>query len=201
MTHTVLLLLKYKYAILFPMACLEGAIVGLAAGFLVYNGTLHIVPTFIILLLGDFVPDTIYYFIGRMGDHEKIIIKYGEKFKFVKGGLGAVQNLWKVHPRKLIIFAKVTFGMSIPFLLSAGLFKIPYRRFISYTIPVTLIQCSIVLGLGYFLGKSYDVATNYIRYGYLFVSIIFIIIFIGYILFVRHYSKKEMEKIKKDGDL
>ncbi len=190
--------MKYKYLVLFPIAAAEGLVVSLAAGYLVYMGVLHIVPTYIILILGDFIPDTIYYYIGRLGDHKKIIEKYGGKMKFIKGGFGTIEHLWQTHPRKTMIFAKVTYGVSIPFLLSAGLFKVPYKKFISYTIPITLVQCSVVLALGYFLGKSYEIALGYIHYSYLFVSVIFIVIFASYIFFIKHYSKKQFERIEQD---
>ncbi len=168
------------------------------AGFLVYKGILHIIPTYIILLLGDFIPDTIYYYIGRLGDHKKIIEKYGHRIKFLKGGFGALEHLWRTHPRKTMIFAKVTYGVSMPFLLSAGLFKIPYRKFISYTLPITFIQCSIVLALGFFLGKSYELAVGYIHNAYLIISIIFAFIFAGYIFFIKYYSKKQFKQIEKE---
>ncbi len=200
MAETVLLLIKYKYLILFPIAAIEGLVVSLAAGFLVYTGVLNIVPTYIILVLGDFIPDTIYYYIGRLGDHKKMIEKYGEKIKFVKGGFKTIEHLWNNHPRKTMLFAKVTFGMSIPFLLSAGLFKIPYRKFISYTLPITFIQCGVVLSLGYFLGKSYEIAVGYIHFSYTIVSITFLIIFAGYIFFIKRYSKKKFEEIEKEEE-
>ncbi len=199
MAQLVLLLIKYKYLVLFPAAATEGLVVSLAAGFLVYMGYLHIIPTYVILILGDFLPDSMYYWIGRLGDHKKIIEKYGEKMKFIKGGFHTIEHLWNTHPRKTMIFAKVTFGASIPFLLSAGLFKVPYRKFITYTLPVTFVQCSIVLALGYFLGKSYELALNYIHYGYLIISVIFLIIFIGYIFSIKLYAKKQFEKIEKNG--
>ncbi len=198
MAELVLILIKYKYLILFPIAAVEGLVVSLAAGYLVYTGVLHIVPTYLILILGDFIPDTIYYCIGRLGNHADIIERYGGKFKFIKGGLDTVAHLWRTHPRKLMIFAKVTYGISIPFLLSAGICKVPYKKFITYTLPVSLFQCGVVLGLGYFLGKSYELAVGYIHYSYLIVSIIFLIIFVGYIYFIKYYSKKQFKKIEDE---
>jgi membrane protein DedA with SNARE-associated domain len=201
MSQTVLLLLQYKYLILFPLACVEGPIVSLAAGFLVYTKVLNPFIAYVVLVLGDFVPDTIIYFIGRLGDHKKIIQKYGEKIKMIKGGFRTVEHLWTHHPRKTTIFAKITFGMSLPFLLSAGLFRIPYKRFISYTLPVSFIQCATVLTIGYFVGKSYEIATSYLQYGYLIVSAVFLIILAIYIHLINRYSKIEIEKIKNEKDL
>ncbi len=108
MAETVLLLIKYKYLVLFPIAAIEGLVVSLAAGFLVYTGVLHMIPTYIILILGDFIPDSIYYSIGRLGNKEKILAKYGTKIKFIHGGFQTIEHLWKSHPRKTMLFAKVT---------------------------------------------------------------------------------------------
>ncbi len=185
----VLLLTKYGYFILFPLAAIEGPIVSLVVGFLIYLGYLKFLPAYAILLLGDLIPDTVYYYIGRFGNKRKIMEKYGSR-------LNLVEKLWREHGRKTMFFSKLAYGLSGLFLISAGLVKMPFRKFISYAFPVTLFQYGVIMTIGYFLGHSYQLAERYIQYAYIIVAVVFIIFIISYILITKYARKriKEMEQ-------
>lgn len=185
----VLLLTKYGYFILFPLAAIEGPIVSLVVGFLIYLGYLKFLPAYTILLLGDLIPDTVYYYIGRFGKRRKIMEKYGSR-------LNLIEKLWREHGRKTMFLSKLAYGLSIPFLISAGLVKMPYRKFISYAFPVTLFQYGVIMIIGYSLGHSYQIAERYIQYAYVIVAAILIVFIIGYVLVVKYARGriKEMEQ-------
>lgn len=185
----VLLLTKYGYFILFPLAAIEGPIVSLGVGFLIYLGYFQFLPAYAVLLLGDLIPDTVYYYIGRFGSKRKIIEKYGSH-------LNLIEKLWQEHGRKTMFLSKLSYGLSIPFLISAGLVKMPYKRFIFYAIPVTLFQYGVIMAIGYFLGHSYRLAERYIQYAYVIIAVILIIFIISYVLVVKYARRqiKEMEQ-------
>jgi len=82
MEQILTLLQTYGYIILIPLAAFEGQVVALVSGFLVYLGIFHIVPVFIIFILGDFVPDVAYYWIGRLGNKKNFLEKCRERQKF-----------------------------------------------------------------------------------------------------------------------
>ena len=169
MDYFVALLIKYKYIALFPVAAFEGPVVSLIVGFLVRLGYLEFIPAFCILILGDIIPDTIY---------------------------SLVEKLWKNHPKKTMFFSKVTYGLATPFLISAGLVKMPFKKFISYTIPITLFQFGTIMTIGYLLGHSYELATPYIKdatVGLIFVAIFIIAI---YSFFVK-YARKQISNMEE----
>ena len=185
----VLLLTKYGYFILFPLAAIEGPMVSLVVGFLIYLGYLKFLPAYAILLLGDLIPDTVYYYIGRFGNKRKIMEKYGSR-------LNLVEKLWREHGRKTMFFSKLAYGLSRLFLISAGLVNMPFRKFISYAFPVTLFQYGVIMTIGYFLGHSYQLAERYIQYAYVIVAAILILFIVCYILITKYARKriKEMEQ-------
>ncbi len=189
MESLILLLTKYGYFILFPLAAFEGPIISLAVGFLIYLGYFKFLTAYAILLLGDLIPDTIYYYIGRFGSKRKIMEKYGSR-------LNIIEKLWLEHGKKTMFFSKLAYTLSVPFLISAGLVKMPYRKFISYAFPVTLFQYGVLIALGYFLGHSYQIAERYIQYTYVIVAAILILFIISYILITKYARKriKEMEQ-------
>ncbi|HYV33785.1 MAG TPA: hypothetical protein VE973_02975, partial [Candidatus Limnocylindria bacterium] len=133
MHSALLLLLKYKYAVIFPLAAFEGPVVSLVVGFLVYSGVLNFWLALIILILGDIIPDTLFYFIGYFGQQSPFIQKHFLKADFFKNHFSLVKKLWQEHPAKTMFFGKLALGMALPFLVSAGIVKLPYKKFISLT--------------------------------------------------------------------
>ncbi|MCX6813212.1 MAG: hypothetical protein NTV77_01855 [Candidatus Azambacteria bacterium] len=196
MEYIVLLLTKYGYFILFPLAAIEGPIVSLVVGFLIYLGYLKFLPAYVILLLGDLIPDTIYYYIGRFGSERKFMEKYGPRLNLIK-------KLWQEHGRKTMFLSKLAYTLSVPFLISAGLVKMPYRKFISYAFPVTLFQYGVIMAIGYFLGHSYKLAEQYIEYAYMIVAAVLIIFIISYVFVVKYTRRqiKEMEQQERQEQI
>ncbi len=189
----LLLLTKYGYFILFPLAAIEGPIVSLVVGFLIYLGYLKFLPAYAILLLGDLIPDTVYYYIGRFGNRRKIMEKYGPR-------LNLIEKLWREHGKKTMFFSKLAYGLSGLFLISAGLVKMPFRKFISYAFPVTLFQYGVIMMIGYSLGHSYQIAERYIQYAYVIVAAILILFIISYILITK-YARKRIKEMEQEEQL
>lgn len=193
MENLVLLLTKYGYFILFPLAAFEGPMVSLVVGFLIYLGYLQFFPSYAILLLGDLIPDTIYYYIGRFGSKRKFMEKYGSR-------LNLMEKLWHEHGKKTMFLSKLAYGLSVPFLITAGLVKMPFKKFISYAFPVTLFQYGVIMTIGYYLGHSYKLAERYIEYAYIVVAAGLIIFVAGYI-FVIKYARYQIKKMEQQEQL
>ena len=73
----VLLLSHYGYAVLFPLAVIEGPAVSVLAGFAVSLGYLNGIAVFLVLLLGDVVGDALHYALGRWG-RKSFIERWGK---------------------------------------------------------------------------------------------------------------------------
>ncbi|MFH1990286.1 MAG: VTT domain-containing protein [Patescibacteria group bacterium] len=190
METAILLLTKYGYFILFPLAAFEGPIISLIAGFLVHLGYFSFLPVLIILVLGDVIPDVIYYYIGRFGSKRKIIEKYGSH-------LNLLEKLWREHGKKTMFFSKIAYGLSTPLLISAGLVKMPIRRFVSYTIPISITLYTVIITSGYYLGNSYQLAAKYINFAEIIIAVIFVI-FIAVYVFSAKYARRQIEKMKRE---
>ena len=104
-------------------------------GFLIYNHTLNFWPAFIILLIGDIIPDSIFYYIGYHGGKTGMVKKYVLDNELFKDHLNVIEKLWQEHPKKTMFFGKLAYGMALPFLISAGVVKMPYKKFITSAIP------------------------------------------------------------------
>ena len=191
------LLIQYRYLVLFPLAAIEGPIIALFAGFFVYLGYFQFVPAFLILILGDLIPDTIYYFIGRFGNKKRLIEKYSARSNLVSRNFNLIEKLWRDHGRKTMFFSKLAYGLSTPFLISAGLVNMPWKTFISYTLPITMIQYAAIMIIGFYLGHSYKLALSYIKDAGFFVAAALIIFVAGYIVLQR-YAYRAIVKMEEE---
>lgn len=168
--HFLAFLIQYKYQVIFPIAIAEGPIVTLVCGFLLSLGYLSLLPTLIIVFLGDIISDSVFFTIGRYGR------KAVEHIKFLHISEERLQKLEKhfeEHPKKTIAVTKMSYGVASIFLMAAGASRMAYKKFMSYIAPANIIKSSALLAIGYYFGKSYRYFGTYLQY-YALMLVIFL---------------------------
>lgn len=188
MPNFLLLLKAYRYVVLFPLAALEGPVVALASGFLISLGIFSVIPTFLIMLLGDVIPDSVYFYLGRVGNKAKLIQKY-----HINSGL---EHAWSNHPKKMLFFGKLAVGISVPILISAGVSKMSWKFFLKHVTWITAVKYAALIAVGYILGASFPKGEKYVSYGeFLFAGllVVFIVIYIA----TLRYAKREINELEQ----
>ena len=151
MEYVSQLIVAHPYYVLLPLAIFEGPIVSFVSGFLIAHGNLDAAPTIAILLLGDFVPDMVAYGIGRFGASRPWVKHYVERTG-AGNHFDRLKFVWTIHPIKTMALAKLAYGLSSPFLVSAGLVALPWRKFAVLALVVAVVQRISLLLLGSYLG-------------------------------------------------
>lgn len=192
-TPLLALLLAYRYWILFPLAFIEGPVVALAAGWFVSLGYLNIVPTFIILLFGDLAPDTLYFWIGHWVHKANFLQRYGPRVGITEHRLKGIEHLWHTHTFKSALLAKWAYGMSTPLLMSAGLARLPTKKFLPYVTFITAVQYAVMLAAGYYFGSSYLMISRYIQNAEWIVAGVVLLLLFAY-FFVSRYARRSLLK-------
>lgn len=190
-----------KYFLLFLAAFIEGPIVAFAAGFMTHLGYFSFWPAYIALILRDVFSDTAYYYIGRFGNPKSFVEKYGKYFKVTEGHLESLSHIWNRHAKKTMFFGKLAYGLSIPIVISAGMTKMNIKKFWSYAVPVTLIQYTVLMIAGYYLGASFGYLTGYFKYIGIIVTATLVVTILGFYVFnvmISRYAEKELEKEVSD---
>ncbi|MFA5272648.1 MAG: hypothetical protein WC353_00635 [Candidatus Peribacter sp.] len=185
----IALLLAYRYWILFPLALVEGPMVSIIAGLLVSQGIFALVPAYTIIFLGDSLPDTLYYIAGRLSHKGNFLKRYGHRFGITEHRLAALEYLWQHHTVKSVMISKWAYGLSTVLLLSAGLVRLPSRKYFSYVVPLAMAQSAALLALGYFFGSSYLVISKYIE-GVGWIVTAGIVVFLVMYFFASRYAKR-----------
>lgn len=159
------LLISYQYAILFPIAILEGPIIAVIAGFLVMTGQLEFLPVFLMLLAGEIVGDVLYYCIGRY-DGRKFVQRWGKYVGLNAARLVSVENHFREYPKRTLLFGKTQSWGSL-ILVAAGISRMPLALYAWVNLVASIPKTLLFMGLGYYFGKIFGVLTlkQYLNYG------------------------------------
>jgi membrane protein DedA with SNARE-associated domain len=189
------LMTQYGYAILFPVSILEGPIVATLAGFLVSLGKLDPFIVFGILLCGDIVGDTIYYFLGRVFRREKVP-RWLSFLGITEHNVHIFESYFKKHDWKIILLAK-TQAVGSVILFTAGFARMPYRKFILLNIAGSIPKIILFEGIGFYFGEAYHQLNTYFGYAAWISLGTAVVLLGGYFLFKR-YLKTHYEELQQN---
>ena len=156
------LLSAYKYWAIFPLALVEAPLMSIVIGFFAATGRLSIYPAFGIVILGDFIGDTVLYVFGRWC--RPAFAKHGGRIKLSQERFRKAMARFELHDRRAIVISKLVHGIGFTGLIVAGSLKIPYSRFITTAVVVTILQSAVLTALGLFSGSAYQALARYLGY-------------------------------------
>jgi membrane-associated protein len=181
LAHAITLVESYKYVILFPIAFLEGHIITIISGFLVRLGYLNFIPAGLVIASGNLLGDILFYWLGYTKG-EKFALKYGKYIGINETNLETTKAIFMKHHEWILLISKLTngLGLAIVILFTAGMSKIPFRKYLLLNIIGELAWTGLLLTLGYFFGHLYARINNVFS-GIGFVLVVAVLVF----LFVR----------------
>ncbi len=150
------LVAKYTYLIIAPAAMLLGPAVSLVAGILLRLDVIALIPTCLALAAGELGADVLWYWIGRRyGD--SFVRHLGRYFGITENSIASATDLFNKHHDIIIFTSKLTAGLgfAMVILFTAGLSKVPFRRYMMLNIAGQFLWTAGLLSIGYFLGHIY----------------------------------------------
>lgn len=157
----VQLLIVHRYLLLFPIAVIEGPIIAIIAGFLASKQLIGFVPAYLILLAGDVCGDVIYYLIGRWGGM-RFINRWGSKIGLTPARIAKVDRHFIEHGGKTLLFGKWTQTVGAPILVTAGMLRMPFGKYLGYNTAGTIPKVLLLVTLGYYFGVNYNKWAQYL---------------------------------------
>ena len=161
--NLIFLITKYGYAILFPLAIIEGPIATIVAGFLVSLGLLNPFLVYAVIMLGDIIGDSLAYGLGRWGGG-MFFSRIGPRIGVTPEKLEKVKRYFDAHGQRTITLSKIIHGIGLTGLVVAGMIRVPYRTYITICFLTTLVQAALFLGVGILFGHAYAQLNNYLNY-------------------------------------
>jgi membrane protein DedA with SNARE-associated domain len=173
--------------VIFPIATLEGPIITMVSGFLISLGILSFIPTLLVVFAGDLISDSFYYALGRRGR------RFVERIKFLRVSperLEKVEQHFEKHPGKTFLVSKASYGVGSLFLIAAGVSKMTYQKFLEYITPMNAVRSTILLLIGYYLGRAVRHSGTYLEY---YTLGVIILLPIGYYAIKKLRAMREKE--------
>ncbi|KKR30134.1 MAG: hypothetical protein UT61_C0012G0004 [Candidatus Woesebacteria bacterium GW2011_GWA1_39_8] len=171
------LISQYSYHIVFIAMLVEGPVVTMTASFAAGLGVFNILIIFVLSIFGDLFADFAYYFIGFIG-RSKILDKHGHHFGLSPKRITKLESHMHKHYWRTLIAIKLTPFISTPGLIVSGAAKIPFKKFLTVVLAITIPKSILYTVIGYTFGKANTIAIKYFKLGQygLFIGFLIIII-------------------------
>ncbi len=180
---------EYGYWILYPLTIIEGPLATLAGGGLAALGLLKIELVFLISIFGDLTMDLILYAIGYFGNQR--LRNFIGRHPKIETRRKKLQTFFEKHGGKVIFLVKITVGLSYITFITAGMIRMPLKKFLFFSILGGIIWSSILITIGYFYGNLYRTIGQHIEWA----SLIVVGITLGTLLFINLVKKWEIKKV------
>jgi membrane-associated protein len=195
-TWIIGLLTQYRYAIIVPIAIVEGPIISLIAGFVVRFGPLDFIPTYFALMAGDLIGDVLWYWIGRRWG-EVFVTRFGRYVSITKDNIDVTKKMFERHHSKILIASKLTtgFGLAPAILFTAGMSRVSFARYMSINIFGQFVWTAILVAVGYFFGNFYaQINNNFQRIEVIALVVVLFLCLWGFGKYLRARALREYSK-------
>jgi membrane protein DedA with SNARE-associated domain len=181
------LLAKYGYAVLLPIAVVEGPAMAMVAGALVAAGQLNGIAACLLLVAADLVGDAGYYGLGRFG-HGPLLEQVSKRLSLTADRLKPLEQRFRDNDWRLLIIGK-TQALGSVILYFAGASRMPFIRYLLLNLVGTTPKVILFELAGYFLGRSIFQSTRYIDYVTVTMFGLALLLLVAYWWIRRHLWK------------
>ncbi len=180
------------YSIVIVLACAEGPILSMVFGVLLKLGYVKFIPIYAALMVGDLIGDVVWYYIGYYFGH-RFIRRFGKYFSITEAGVDKVRRVFHKYHHRILFISKISngFGFALVTLMTAGMVRIPFLKYLSINLIGQFIWTGILLGVGYFFGHAYTTVNGV--FGKLSIVALFIVIIFALFGYKKYLAKKAEE--------
>ncbi len=184
---------QYTYFLIFPIAVIEGPIIIIISGFLVYLGVLNVYVALLVLVIADMIGDSLYYLIGKYWRQSAWIKKIGSFLGYSEKSEQNLEKHFENHTGKTLLLAKVSHGIGGAVQVAAGIARVPYPEFLWFSFIGTVPKTIALLLVGFYAGSSYEKMDGYLNTIALFVlgAVVLTIVYMIVTRLVTHSIIKE----------
>ncbi len=175
------------YGLIAVVSFVEGPILAFVCGLLLHFNLIDLIPAYLALMIGDLLGDTFWYWIGRRFGLP-FIRRFGHFFRVSEKDVLSVEKIFHAHKDTILIVSKVTmgFGFALVTLITAGLVRIPFNRYIIMNAAGQFVWTGALLSLGYLFSQLYVTFDNiFARISTIAIGVFLLIVIIRYASFIK----------------
>lgn len=136
----------WNYMLVAFFMLFQGRMSAVFGGVAAAAGYLNLLPIILVALLARLIVDLFWYNVGSTGQIDRL----GHRFGFYRSIAGHVEEGVQMQPRRFILIAKLSNGLSLPAVVAAGNARVPYRSWLPASFMGEFIWTLPLLLLGYF---------------------------------------------------
>ncbi len=165
----------WSYLILFVLVAIEGPISVLLGAAAASAGLMRPIPVFFAAAAGNLTADSLWYLLGYMGKTEWMY-HFGRWLGIRPSLIEHLKHNMIKHAARVLFLAKITVSFVIPALITAGLLRVPYKRWFPYFIIAEALWTGTLVFIGFYTTESLKRVQQSVEYIGLGVSIAFVVV-------------------------
>lgn len=179
--------LQQGYTLMFVLMLIEGPVVTAAGAFAAAFSYFHLWIVLLLSILANIIPDVVYYAMGYWGRH-RFVDRWGHYFGLTKERIRVAEKFAKDHSGKSLFAIKMIPFLATPGLIAVGAAKMDLKKYIFWSIVITIPSSLLYLLVGYYFGAAYGTINHYLHLGYYLVGAAVVILVI-----VLYFQRKFAE--------
>lgn len=167
----------WSYVLLAVLVATEGPLSTLLGASAAAAGLLEWEWVLVATIIGNIVGDSLWYSVGYLGKMQWLY-KYGRWFGVRPHHVQRLEREMRSHARKLIIFAKVAYGLIVPTLVAAGMARVPWRKWFPVVFVVETLWSILLVWIGFHTAafiQDFRQTLHVIGLGLLVLAVLFIV--------------------------
>lgn len=167
----------WTYLLLAVLVAIEGPIATLFGAAAASAGLMRPWYVFFAAAIGNLTADTLWYSVGYMGRIEWLF-HFGKRLGLRRDLLEHLKHNMIEHATKVLFLAKLTVSFVIPSLITAGLLRLPLRRWLPALIAAETMWTGSLVLIGFYTTEALKRVERGVEYAVLTASILFVIFLI-----------------------
>jgi membrane protein DedA with SNARE-associated domain len=162
----------WTYFLLVVLVILEGPSMTLLGAAAASAGLMKPPLVFLAATIGNLAADSLWYSVGYLGK-----VEWFSRFQRFGVRPHTIERLKQgmiTHATKILLIAKFTLSFMIPTLITAGLLRVPWRRWFPTLIFADTLWTGLLVVIGYYSIESIKRVEQGIKYAVPFASILLI---------------------------
>ncbi len=164
----------WTYIILAVLVAIEGPIATLLGAAAASAGLMRPMLVFLAAACGNLAADSLWYSLGYLGKTEWIL-HFGRRLGIRPSLIEHLKKNMIAHATKVLFLAKLTVSFVIPSLITAGLLRIPWRRWFPVLILAETMWTGSLVLIGYYTTEAVKRVERGVEYAVLSASVLFVI--------------------------
>ena len=167
----------WSYLLLALFVVVEGPVVTVLAGVAASAGFLKPDLVFLSAGMANLSADSIWYLVGLVSKKAHLL-RLGRRFGIRALHLEKLQRNVRAHAFRFLFIAKITYGFAVPLHLTAGLSRIPWRRWFPPVLAGEVLWTGGLVLFGYYTTKTLEqIEKDFRNLALIFVVFALVLIF------------------------